>query len=74
MALRECIFVLRIILNGVAKAPPLKLSTSPGCTPGLFTFQPELATGYKAPMLNRVLQRAAVKISVLIYGDKHSLA
>jgi hypothetical protein len=28
MAQRECIFVLKIILNGVAKAPPLKLSQS----------------------------------------------
>ncbi|MBK7099894.1 MAG: hypothetical protein IPH58_18300 [Sphingobacteriales bacterium] len=28
MAQRECIFVLSIILNGVARAPPLNLSPS----------------------------------------------
>ena len=41
MAQRECTFVLKIILNGVAKAPPLKLSPSPDRESGLFTFQPE---------------------------------
>ena len=41
MTQRECTFVTEIILNGVAKAPPLKLSLSPDYASGLFTFQPE---------------------------------
>ena len=43
MTQRECTFGTEIILNGLTgkSEAPLKLSLSPDCESGLFTFQPE---------------------------------
>ena len=53
---------LNNILNGITqKVSPLNLSTaSESLVQRLFTFQPELRTGYDAPVKKSVLHRAAL--------------